>query len=435
MGLLETLRQAWADEDIRARLLFILGMFAIYAIGVHIPVPIRGIDPTQIASLLENNQFFALLNTIGGGAFKRISILALGLTPYITASIVMQILTQTTPSWKQEMQEGGEYARRKQNQRIRAFTLALCLFQGWGLLTGIATVVPTIQLGPVEKLGIVACWTAGSMLMLWMGEQISERGIGNGISIMIFAGIAISFPTIIGSIRDAIQNGALSYVALFVVTALFVLTTWVIVYFTVAQRRIPIQHMRRNYGTKSMGGQTSYLPISVNMANVMPILFAMSLLYLPAQIASMTPPNTPFHDALNEVARFLRPDFADWRGWVGALFYTLLIFGFTYLWTAIMFNVEDIANNLKRGGSYIPGVRPGKQTMEFLNGVISRVTFVGAVFLAAVALSQYLTPLIAPGAAQALGFIGGTSLLILVSVALETMRQIEANLLVKQYNG
>lgn len=435
MGLLETLRQAWADDDIRSRLLFILGMFAIYAIGVHIPVPIRGIDPTRIGELLQNNQFFALLNTIGGGAFKRVSILALGLTPYITASIVMQILTQTTPSWKQEMQEGGEYARRKQNQRIRLFTLILCLFQGWGLLAGLAAAIPTVQLGPIERLGIVACWTAGSMLMLWMGEQISERGIGNGISIMIFAGIAISFPNIIDMVRQALNNGALNYFALAVVVLLFILTTWVIVYFTVAQRRIPIQHMRRNYGTKSMGGQTSYLPISVNMANVMPILFAMSLLYLPAQIGSMTPPNTPFHDAMNEVARFLRPDFADWRGWIGAVFYTLLIFGFTYLWTAIMFNVEDIANNLKRGGSYIPGVRPGKQTMEFLNGVISRVTFVGAVFLAIVALSQYLTPLIAPGAQQALGFIGGTSLLILVSVALETMRQIEANLLVKQYNG
>lgn len=433
LGLLETMRLAWADEDIRQRLGFMLKIFALFAAGIHIPVPIPGMDPTQLASLLESNQALNLINSLGGGAFKKISIFALGMGPYITSSIIMMILTQTTPAWKQEMKEGGEFARKQQNKRTRKLTLFLCLIQGGTLAQTLLSTLK-VQSDMFLIFQIMLIWATGAFFVLWMGEQISEKGIGNGMSLMIFAGIAISFPNIVIMINSSLVNGSLTWWQLLFIVTMLVATVWLIVFFSTAQRRIPIQHMKRNYGTKSMGGQTSYLPISVNMANVMPIIFAISLVYFPAQIAALFPPGA-VHDSLMNFASFFAPNFRDPKGYIGALIYVGLIFGFTYVWIAMMYNVEDIADNLKRSGSYIPGVRPGKQTIEFLNGVISRVTFVGAAFLAVVALTQYAVPAISPGGSQAFGLIGGTSLLILVSVALETMRQIEANLLVKQYNG
>ncbi|MBS1724122.1 MAG: preprotein translocase subunit SecY [Armatimonadetes bacterium] len=432
MSLADTLRLAWADEDLQARMKFILLIFAIYALGVHVPVPIPGVDPNEVTSNLVKNDFFSLLNTFGGGAFRRLSIFALGLSPYITASIILQVLTLANPAWKQEMQEGGEYARRQQNRRTRFLTLALCAFQGGGLLHLMGTSVPQIAvLTWWMKGAIILFWLTGSMLLLWMGEQISERGIGNGISLLIFAGIVISLPNIGDVLIKSVENGSIGWWQFAVVILAFLAITYFIVYFTIAQRRIPIQHMRRNYGTKSVGGQTSYLPISVNMAGVIPVIFAIALVYMPAQFAQAFPAGSGPNMFLNQVAIFFSPNFLRWQGWVGVVVYTGLIFVFTYMWNAMTYNVEDIANNLKKHGSYIPGIRPGKQTKDFLDGVISRVTFVGALFLAATALTSYLFPLIAN--VQQLRLIGGTSLLIMVSVALETMRQIEANLLIKKY--
>lgn len=432
MSLADTLRLAWADEDLQGRLKFIILIFAIYALGVHVPVPIPGVDPKEVTQNLLKNDFFALLNTMGGGAFKRLSILALGLNPYITSSIILQVLTLANPAWKQEMQEGGEYARRQQNRRTRLLTLFLGGFQGWGLLHMMSQGVPQIAtMFWAAKLAVVLFWLSGSMLMLWLGEQISERGIGNGVSLLIFAGIVISLPNLADLLFRSVQNGSVGLFQAILVVVAFVAITFFIVYFTIAQRRIPIQHMRRNYGTKSMGGQTSYLPISVNMAGVIPIIFAVALVYMPAQFSSAFPPGSPPSLFLNQVAQFFSPNFMRWQGWVGVFLYTLLIFVFTYMWTAMQYNVQDIADNLKKHGSYIPGIRPGKQTRDFLDKVISRVTFVGALFLSITALTSYLFPLIAN--IPNLQLIGGTSLLIMVSVALETMRQIEANLLVKKY--
>ncbi|MCW5940368.1 MAG: preprotein translocase subunit SecY [Fimbriimonadaceae bacterium] len=433
LGLADTLRLAWSDEDLRGRLQFVLMIFAVYALGVHVVVPVPGVDPASMARLLEGNQFFALLNTIGGGAFKRLSILALGLGPYITSSIIMQVMSLANPKWKQEMQEGGEYARRQQNRRTRLLTLALCLFQGFGLLQLMGNSIPQVaSMHMGLKAAIVVFWMAGSMFLLWLGEQVSERGIGNGVSLLIFAGIVISLPSLAQILYSSALAGSIGWWQVGIVIVMFIAVTWAIVYFTIAQRRIPIQHMRRSYGTKSVGGHTSYLPVSVNMAGVIPVIFAMALIYMPQQFAAAFPATHPAHLFMMEVGRFFSPNFSQWQGWVGAAVYATLIFGFTYMWNAMTYNVEDISNNLKKHGSYIPGVRPGKQTKDFLDGVISRVTFVGATFLAAVALTQFVFPLIAP--VQQLGLIGGTSILIMVSVALETMRQIEANILVKQYD-
>lgn len=441
MPVTETLRLAWADDDLRSRILFVLLMFGVFCLGAHVPVPIPGVRSEELVDALKNNMVFQFVDALGGGALRRVSIFALGLNPYITASIILQILTTAIPSWKQELQEGGEYARRQQNQRTRILAILLCVFQGYGFLSIMLRSSPALQqhMTPWTIPMVITFWTAGAMFMLWLGEQISERGVANGVSLMIFAGIIFNLPYQIAQVKAQVDNGTASWIGVAIVALSFVATTWFIVYFTTAQRRIPVQHMRRMSGTRVMqGGTTSYLPLSVNTAGVIPIIFAITLLYMPAQFGQFFPRNSGPYNFLENLASFLNPDFgrmgAYWyKPVVGALVYTALIFFFTYFYTAIQYNVEDIANNLKRAGSFIPGVRPGKQTKDFLDGVISRITVVGAAFLAAVALIQFIIPGIS--GLRSTSVIGGTTLLIMVSVALETMRQIEANLLMKQYGS
>lgn len=437
LKLADTLKMAWADPDLRQRILFIFGVFAIFALGVNVPVPIPGVDPGRFEKAVQDSTVLQMMNMFAGGGLKRISIFALGLSPYITASIINQILTMTNPKAKKELQEGGEYARRKQNRNTRLLSVFLSFFQSMGFIQLFRSAGAITTLSTWDTFTICAFWTAGSMFVLWLGEQASERGIGNGVSLMIFAGICLSFPQVVSVISAAISNGTSNLLQVGVLVALFLATTWIIVLFTIAQRRIPIQHMRRNVGTKVVGGATSYLPLSINLAGVMPIIFAVSLIYLPRQFAGMIAgyPNLKWlHDGLNTLGTFLSPDFTTWKGWIAALTYTLLIFFFTYFYTALQYNVEDIADRLKKGGSFIPGVRPGKQTKDFLNAVISRITLVGAAFLSVIAIMQYVYPLVMPGV-SAIGLVGGTSLLIMVSVALDTMRQIEASILMRQYGG
>lgn len=440
LPLAETFKMAWADPDLKARIIFVLAMFAVFTLGTHIPVPVRGYSSEEIYKKLETNQYFMLLDLFGGGALRRVSILALGLQPYITASIIIQVLTTAFPQWKKELQEGGEYARKQQNKRTRFLSIALCVAQSLAIIGPIRASFPS--LGILDQSLMVLFWMAGSMFVLWQAEQISEKGIGNGTSLMIFASIVLSIPNQFKYLYDGLTiNHTVSIFSIVAVGVIFLLATWFIVYFTTAQRRIPIQHMRRQVGTKVMGGSTSYLPLSVNMAGVMPIIFASTFIYLPAQFANFAGgEKTPLGRGLEAISGFLQPNSREVvfgfvpKGVIGSIVYLVLIFLFTYFWTAIQYNVEDISNNLKRGGSFIPGVRPGKQTKDFLDGVISRVTVVGAAFVAVVALLQFVAPVLAglPQNTQ-LSALGGTTLLIMVSVALETMRQIEANLLMKQY--
>jgi preprotein translocase subunit SecY len=436
LPLTETIRLAWLDPDLRQRILFVLFMFSVFALGVHVPVPIPGVSSDQVMDKLKNLPQFQFLDMFSGGALRRLSIFALGLTPYITASIIMQIMQTALPNLKKEMQEGGEYARKKNNERTRLFTLVLCAIQGFGLLQMLNGALP-IDLTVFTKIAVVVFWTSGAMFQLWLGEQISEKGIGNGISLMIFAGIILSLPQQAGRMWSGLQNGVVKPYSPIIIIVLFLGATWLIVYFTTAQRRIPIQHMKRTVGTKVMGGSTSYLPLSVNMAGVMPIIFAVSLIGMPLQFGTMAGgEKTTLGHWLLWIGNWTSPGAPMPRGLVGCVAYTALIFFFTYFWTAIQYNVEDISNNLKRGGSFIPGVRPGKQTKDFLDGVISRITVVGAGFISIIALMQFISPQLAmlpPG--QFISVLGGTSLLIMVSVALETMRQVEANLLMKQYGS
>lgn len=433
LSLLDTLRQAWADPELKSRIMFMFGMFAVFVIGVHVPVPIPGVSTTELTEKLKNIPFFQLVDTFGGGALRRVSVFALGLNPYITSSIIMQILTTAFPEWKKEMQEGGEYARKQQNKRTRLGALVLCVFQSIGFLSLMKVGLPKENLLQIEIMTTIF-WTAGAMFILWLGEQISEKGIGNGVSLMIFAGIIISLPYQGQRLMDQVHRGFAHWYNVTILLALFIATTWFIVLFTSAQRRIPIQHMKRQVGSRTMGGQTSYLPIPVNTAGVIPIIFAVSLVMIPAQFASFFPQGSPAQQTIQYWAGFLQPG-PSIQGLVGTLVYTAMIFFFTYFYTAIQYNVEDLSNNLKRGGSYVPGIRPGKQTKDFLDGVISRVTVAGAAFLTIVALLQYFAPSISMIPPGSVSMIGGTSLLIMVSVALETMRQIEANLLMKHYGS
>jgi preprotein translocase subunit SecY len=430
--LADTLRAAWNEPELRQRILFIFAIFGVYAIALHISIPIPGVKPEAITELLKTNQYLMLLSTFGGGALRRVSIISLGLNPYITASIILQLMTVAVPSMKKEEQEGGQYARMKRAQRTRLLTLVLCGFQAWGLIQIFKSAFP--QLGVFDYVSIILIWTAGAMLVLWLGEQIQEKGIGQGVSLMIFAGIVVSFPMMVDSILVQIQAGIKQWWQLALLLLIFVGVTMLIVYFTQAQRRINIQHMRRTVGTKAVGGGSSYLPIPVNAAGVIPIIFAISLVYIPAQFANFAPPGSWWHDTLQAVATWFNPNPGTtiWYQWiVGSAVYAFMIFFFTYFWTAIQYNVEDIALRLKQSGAYIPGVRQGKQTEQYLDGVISRITVVGAVFLALVALIPYWVPQIT--GLNEFRIIGGTSLLIIVSVVLDLMRQIEANLIMRGY--
>jgi preprotein translocase subunit SecY len=441
-------RLAWEDDDLRARILFVLAMFAVFALGIHIPVPIAGLSESQVMKQLENSQVFQLIDSFGGGALRRMSIFALGMNPYITSSIIMQILGTAFPQLKKELEEGGEYARKKQNQRTRLLTIVMCVVQGFAYVNMLKGGSPQIAaaLTPGAVATILMCWTAGSMFTLWLGEQISERGIGNGVSLMIFAGIMIAMPYQAQKLMKGLQDGAVSPLSVVGLIAIFLITTWLVVHFTSAQRRIPVQHMRRMMGTKAVGGKTSYLPFSLLMAGVLPIIFASAIIYMPQQFGQMfggemNPPN-PIGGALLTFGNFISPSPARpifginfVVNPIGCLIYIGMIFFFSYFWNAIQYNVEDISNNLKRAGSIIPGVRPGKQTKDFLDDVISKLTVVGGAFISVIALLQYITPPLTQLSYQyGVGVVGGTSLLILVSVALETMRQIEANLLMKQYD-
>ncbi|MBI1331835.1 MAG: preprotein translocase subunit SecY [Armatimonadetes bacterium] len=445
LPLTQVFKLAWEDDDLRARIKFVFFMFAVFALGIHIPVPIPGIDREAVMKNLSGSYIFQMIDAFGGGGLRRLSVFALGLNPYITASIIMQILSSAFPQLKKELEEGGEYARKKQNQRTRLLTLIMCAFQGYGY-------VQMIQSGGNTHLSfatiavVLLFWTAGSMFTLWLGEQISEKGIGNGVSLMIFAGIMIALPYQGAKLWKALSDHAVHPGQVVLLLVIFLVSTWLVVHFTSAQRRIPVQHMRRMVGTKAVGGKTSYLPFSLLMAGVIPIIFASAIIYMPSQFGQMLggnlPTPTPIGGFLNKVGNFIGPGqpfvigkFSIPINPIGCVIYLVMILFFSYFWNAIQYNVEDISNNLKRGGSIIPGVRPGKQTKDFLDDIISKLTLVGAFFIAAIALLQYvMPPLTGLSYNYGVGAVGGTSLLILVSVALETMRQIEANLLMKQYD-
>lgn len=423
MNMFGTLAHAWKVADIRRKMIFTLLMLVIFRLGSNIPVP--GIDRALLTQMFDGGTgLFALFDLFSGGAFSNFTIFALSITPYITASIILQLLTIAIPSLERLAKEGVE-GRKKIAQYTRYLTVVLAFVQAIGLSVGLFRQA-LISTDFFSVAVIVLTLSAGTAFLMWLGEQINENGIGNGISLLIFAGIIARVPSAIRSNWAKLTAGELSVVSviLFVIFALVVIIG--IIAIQQGQRRIPVQYAKRVVGRKMYGGQSTHIPLKVNQAGVIPVIFAMSLLQFPLTITYFFP-NSGFTEF---VVKWLSPS-GNPGIWIYGLFNIILIMFFTYFYTAITFNPMEVAENMKANGGFIPGIRPGRPTVEYLSRVMSRITFVGAVFLAIIAtLPSLLSAFTAIDAR-----FGGTSLLIAVGVALDTMKQLENQMVMRNYQG
>jgi preprotein translocase subunit SecY len=427
ISFVSALQSAFKIPELRARIVFVFAMFTVYAVGLHIPIP--GVDREQLQRLFEDQKLLDFINMFTGGALRKLTILALGLNPYITASIIMQIFSYADPKLREAMRE--EAGRRLMQQRTRLLTIAIALVQAIGLIATFRS-AGALELSGVQYVQVVVAWVAGAMFLLWLGEQITEKGLGNGVSLMIFASIVASMPYQVSRTYELLREGTITFGQVLLLLVIFVATVWGVVYVTTSQRRIPIQHMRRIVGRRQLMGGTSYLPIPVNAAGVIPIIFAVSLQLLPATVLQMIPYDRENPGPVMGFIQSMIEALAPGGSVIGSLLYAGLIFLFTYFYVSVVFNTDEIAENLKRQGAFIQGVRPGKPTSDYLNDVLTRITFAGATFLALIALLQYWVPAITR--IETLGIVGGTSLLILVGVAIDFSRQLQAQLAMRQYD-
>jgi len=414
---LATLARAWKIGDLRRRILFTLWMMMAFRVGTHIPVP--GIDTAVIQELFREGTLFQFLDIFSGGALKAFSIFAMSITPYINASIIMQLLTVVIP-YLERLSKEGEEGRKKIAQYVRYGTVGLALIQAVGMAFGVRAAVIDFNFFSVATIAISL--TAGTAFLMWLGELITDRGIGNGISLIIFAGIVSRLPA--GGVRmvEYLAAGTVNIFNVFILLALAVLVIAAVVAIQQGERKIPVQYAKRVVGRRLYGGQATHIPLKVNTAGVIPVIFAASLLAFPATIAQLVP--HPWFQAVANAFNFTSP-------WYVAS-YALLIIFFTYFYTAIIFNPADVADNLKKYGGFIPGLRPGRPTAEHIDRVLTRITLAGALFLTLIAIMPNFVIGITgiPGL-----YFGGTALLIVVGVALETMKQIEAHLLMRHYQG
>jgi len=422
----DSLLNAFRAPDIRRRILFVLGVLIIFRALAHVPVP--GADPTKLAQFFKDNALFGLLDLFSGGGLSRFSVVGLGVNPYINASIIMQLMTGVVPALT-ALQREGEYGRNKINQYTRYLTIPLAILQSYGFLAVLnqAGVLNTrFDLASFETLTQIVTLTAGSILLMWLGELITEKGIGNGISFIIFAGIVGRAPQAIGTFMDSPNIAALAIFAVFGVAAIAA-----IVFITEGQRRIPIQYASRVRGRRMYQGGTTFLPLRVNQAGVIPIIFAVSILLFPSQIAGyFAQSQVPL---IKDIATFFVNTFGPSNLVVYGSLYFLLTVGFTYFYTAFTFKPDETAEQLRKNGGFIPGIRPGRPTQDYLARVVNRITVAGALFLGIVAVSPYVFQAFIPGLAGL--SLGGTSILIAVSVVVETMKQLEAQLMMRNYEG
>lgn len=419
--MIEALANAFRIPDLRKKILFTLGIIAVYRVGAHIPVP--GVDPGAVKEVVQSGAALGLLNLFAGGALENFAIFALGIMPYITASIIMQLLQAVIPTLEQWAKE-GEAGQRKITQVTRYLTLGIGFMESLGLLTIFQADVSQggigVQFDWLTRIVIVISLLAGTAFIMWLGELITQRGIGNGMSLLIFANIVARFPI---TIVNAMQLNEWYLTAFLLVVFVFVIAA--VVFMERGQRRIPVQYAKRVIGRKVYGGAGTYIPLKVNGANVIPIIFASSVLIFPATIARFFP-NVKW---LASVGNALS------EGWLHIGLYVLFIVFFTYFYTALVFNPIELADNLRKNGGFIPGVRPGKQTAQYIENVLNRITLPGALFLAAIAVGPQLVFQFQSTASPLLRAFGGTSLLIMVGVALETMTQLESQLKMRHYDG
>ncbi|MGE0039852.1 MAG: preprotein translocase subunit SecY [Vicinamibacterales bacterium] len=450
--MVETLKNLFAVADLRNRVLFTLGLLAVYRIGNHIPTP--GVNSDALAILAEQtrNTMFGLYDMFTGGSLSRITIFALGVMPYISASIILQLLAVVWP-YLERLSKEGELGRRKITQYTRYLTLALSAVQSLGIAiylerqTEIAGGLPLVyDPGWGFRLMCVLTLTTGSMFIMWLGEQITERGIGNGMSLIIFAGIVVGFPRALFQTFALMQTGQISLLRMLILGLLMVGVVAAIIYVERGHRRVTVQYAKRVVGRRQYGGTSTHIPIKVNTGGVMPVIFASSLLAFPATLAGVFQAGG-WGDAVVRQLSYGMPLYV--------LLYVLLIIFFAYFYTAIIFNPDDVAENMRKYGGFIPGIRPGKRTAEYIDTILARVTLAGAFYLAAVAiLPEFLIggfkvqflPFIGENLAAALPlwftdglgvpfYFGGTSLLIVVGVAMDTVNQIESQLIMRHYDG
>ncbi|MFC3684547.1 preprotein translocase subunit SecY [Hydrogenophaga luteola] len=420
-----TLAKTGKFGDLRRRLVFLLLALVVYRIGAHIPVP--GIDPAQLEQLFKGQQggILSLFNMFSGGALSRFTVFALGIMPYISASIIMQLMTYVVPTFEQLKKE-GEAGRRKITAYTRYGTLGLAIFQAMGIalaLEGQAGLV--IDPGMAFRLTAVVSLVAGTMFLMWLGEQITERGLGNGISILIFAGIAAGLPNAIGGLLELVRTGAMNILVSLFIIALVILVTHFVVFVERGQRKILVNYARRQVGNKVYGGQSSHLPLKLNMAGVIPPIFASSIILLPTTVVSWisTGDSTRW---LRDIASALSPGQPIYV----ALYAAAIVF-FCFFYTALVFNSRETADNLKKSGAFIPGIRPGDQTARYIDKILLRLTLAGAIYITAVCLLpeflilKYNVPF----------YFGGTSLLIIVVVTMDFMAQVQNYMMSQQYES
>ncbi|MGH1463660.1 MAG: preprotein translocase subunit SecY [Neptuniibacter sp.] len=410
--------------ELKSRLLFVLLAIVVYRIGAHIPVP--GINPDRLAALFDQNQgtILSLFNMFSGGALERMSILALGIMPYISASIIMQLMTVVSPTLAQLKKE-GEAGRRKINQYTRYGTVLLATVQSFGMAVGLANQGVSFSADFSFYFVAVVTLVAGAVFLMWLGEQVTERGIGNGISILIFAGIVAGLPSAIGQAFEAARQGDLNILALLAIAFLAIATVGFVVFMERGQRRITINYAKRQQGNRVFAAQSSHLPLKVNMAGVIPPIFASSILLFPASMGQWFGQGEGM-DWLQNVALALGPGQPLY-----ILLFSVAIIFFCYFYTAIMFNPKDVADNLKKSGAFIPGIRPGEQSARYIDSVLSRLTLFGALYITAVSLMpQFLVV-----AANVPFYFGGTSLLIVVVVVMDFMAQVQSHLMSHQYES
>ena len=436
--MLQTLRNAWKIPDLRRRILFTLMMLVVFRFGAHVPVPYLSSEAMQ-AFLGQGTDLFSLFDVFTGGAFSNATVMAMGVSPYINASIIVQLLTVAIPALERMAKEGLE-GRKKLNKITRYLGIALAFIQGSGLYVtlynmGGAIINPSV----LTFFTIVLTFTAGTAFIIWLGELITEKGLGNGVSMIIFAGIVSRIPTAAYNLYNqklgsGITAGGLVFVAAVLIVAIAAITF--VVFFSDAERRIPVQYAKRVVGRKMYGGQSTNIPIKVAAGGVMPIIFASSIMAFPATIVRLlTGGNMPTSPSIGYyILGCLSAGFASewWTSVVYAVIYALLILFFTYFYSSIQFNPIELANNMKKSGGYIPGIRPGRPTSEYIQKISSRLNLVGAFFLAVIAILPVIVGAVFNIASLQ---IGGTSLLIMEGVALETVRQIESQMTMRHYRG
>ncbi len=431
-GFVENFRNIFKIEELRSRILFTVAILIVVRIGAHITLP--GINASLLAEAAKNqtaNTLFGLYDLFVGGAFSKAAIFSAGIMPYISASIIIQLLGAVFPYF-QKLQKEGEDGRKKINQITRMLTIPVAAMQAWGISVQLASRragemhIISPEISPfVFTISTVVCLTAGTILLMWFGEQITEKGIGNGISLIIFIGIIDRFPYSVFDEVQIIASGVRNVLIEAIYVAGFVLIIAGVIAVTVATRKIPVQYAKRVIGRKVFGGVTQYIPMKVNQAGVMPLIFAQSIMFVPNTVLSFFP-NSEF---MQSIARYFNYD-----SFFYSFVYALLIIFFTYFYTAIAFNPKDVADNMKKQGGFIPGVRPGKPTSDFIDNILTKITLPGSIFLAIIAIIP--TFLVKIGITQGLAqFFGGTSLLIVVGVALDTLQQVESHLLMRHYDG